>query len=74
MTGKPELILSPWIKGETFHYECSRCKQAFLPPEDRSPKEAMEEVLEAFEEHIREDHSGEAAQGAMPLPEFGQIQ
>jgi len=28
-------------------------------PEDRSPKDAMAEMLAAFQEHIDETHSGE---------------
>jgi len=59
MSNPPRLMVSPWIKGTPICYECSLCRQAFLTPEDRSPKEAMEELLEAFEEHIREKHSGE---------------
>lgn len=60
MTRRPELVLSPWVKGEPFVYRCSLCGRTFLPPEDRNPKEAMKELREAFEEHIREAHSGEA--------------
>ncbi len=57
MTEKPKLVPGPWIKGVAFGYMCSICGQAFLPPEDRTPKEAMEELLEAFNEHIHEIHS-----------------
>jgi len=72
MTEKPTLLPSPWIKGAPFSYECSLCRQAFLPPEDRSPKEAMGEVLAAFEDHIREEHPGQVAHRATPLPQLGQ--
>jgi hypothetical protein len=57
MTERPKLVLSPWIKGEPLSYRCSFCDQPFLLPEDRSPKEAMEEVWTAFEQHIRDEHS-----------------
>jgi len=33
------------------------CGQMFLPPENRSPKEAAAEVMDAFKEHIRELHA-----------------
>ena len=72
MTEKPELVVSPWIKGQPMHYTCSFCRRAFLPPEDRSPKEAMEEVLVAFEEHIREEHVGEVGYRPAPLPQLGE--
>ena len=57
----PKLTAKPLIENETFGYMCSSCSQPFLPPEDRSPKEAMEEVWEAFNEHIRDEHSMERA-------------
>ena len=56
MTEEPKLVLSPWIKGEALGYMCSICGQVFLLPEDRTPKKAMEEVIDAFKEHIREGH------------------
>jgi hypothetical protein len=59
MTERPKLVLSPWIKGERFSYRCSICDQPFLLPEDRSPKEAMEEVLAAFNEHVCDEHQME---------------
>jgi hypothetical protein len=60
MAERPKLVCSPWIKGEPFSYGCSICGQPFPPPEDRSPKEAMQELLAAFNEHIRDEHSMEA--------------
>jgi hypothetical protein len=59
MSERPKLVLSPWIKGEPLSYRCSICDHPFLLPEDRSPKEAMEELLAAFDEHIRDKHSME---------------
>ena len=35
-------------------YKCSLCGQMFLLPEDRSPKKAAAEVMDAFREHLRE--------------------
>ena len=59
MFERPKLVPSPWIKGELYSYRCSICDHPFLPPEDRSPKEAMEELLAAFNEHVRDEHSTE---------------
>jgi hypothetical protein len=56
MTDRPRIVLSQWTKGETIHYKCSLCGQAFILPEDRDPKEAMAEVLRAFSEHVHETH------------------
>jgi hypothetical protein len=57
MIETPKLLIRPWTRGEPFSYICSVCGQPFLLPEDRAAKEAMEELLEAFKEHIREIHS-----------------
>ena len=54
---KPRLVVTNWVKGEPMTYECSRCGQIFLPPEDRSPKNAAEELLAAFHEHVGEVHA-----------------
>ena len=56
MIEKPQLEISDFRKGEPFIYRCSVCGQIFLPPEDRSPKEAMAELLAAFHEHIEDVH------------------
>lgn len=48
--------MGPWIKGEPFTYKCSLCGQPFMPPEDRSPKEAMAELFQAFNQHAGELH------------------
>jgi hypothetical protein len=56
---RPYLVMSPWIKGHEITYECSGCGQIFVPPEDRSAKEAMTELMVAFQEHVRSEHSGE---------------
>ena len=76
MTEQPELVPNPQMKSEPFHYKCyykcSVCRRPFVPPEDRGPQEAMDEVLEAFREHIREEHSGEGVHRVTPLPELRQ--
>jgi hypothetical protein len=56
MTEKPLLVLRTWIKGELLSYRCSICDQLFLLPEDRCPKEALEEVWAAFNEHTHDEH------------------
>jgi len=56
MPQRPQLVLSSWIKGDPVHYRCSGCNQRFILPEDRTPKEAMIEVLAAFALHISEEH------------------
>lgn len=48
------------VKGEPFDYECSRCGQAFLLPEDRTPKEGVLEVWAAFQQHVAEEHPEDA--------------
>ena len=53
---EPGLILTSWVKGEAFAYECSRCGQLFLLPEDRTPKEGAAELLAAFREHVSAEH------------------
>jgi uncharacterized OB-fold protein len=52
--------MSHWIKDHEITYECSACGRIFVPPEDRSPKEAMTELMGAFQEHVRSEHSVEA--------------
>jgi hypothetical protein len=53
---EPRLILTSWVKGEDFAYECSRCSQLFLLPEDQTPKEGAAELLAAFREHVSAEH------------------
>jgi uncharacterized OB-fold protein len=57
---KPRLVLTAWTKGEPLAYQCSRCGQAFIPPEDRDPKDAAKELQTAFQDHLREEHADEA--------------
>jgi hypothetical protein len=54
---KPHLVVTGWVKGEAISYECSRCGQIFLLPEDRGPKDAAEELLAAFHDHVGEAHA-----------------
>lgn len=58
--GVPRLIASTWMRGEPFAYECSRCGQRFLFPEDRSPKDGVAELWSAFREHVDEEHGAGA--------------
>jgi hypothetical protein len=55
---KPRLVVTGLV--EPVAYECSRCGQVFLPPEDRSPKDAAVELLAAFQDHLGEEHADEA--------------
>ncbi len=55
--GKPHLVVTSWIQGEPMSYQCSRCSQIFLLPEDRSPKDGAAELLAAFQEHVGEEHA-----------------
>jgi uncharacterized OB-fold protein len=57
---KPKLIVTEWVKGEPMSYQCSKCGQIFLPPEDRDPKDAAEELLAAFHDHVGEEHAEKA--------------
>jgi hypothetical protein len=57
---KPRLVLTTWTKGEPLAYQCSRCGQVFIPPEDRDPKDAAIELQTAFQDHLREEHADEA--------------
>jgi hypothetical protein len=56
MEEKPRLVLPRLAKGEPFDYQCSRCGQPFLLPEDRTPREAMAELWAAFNQHVQEAH------------------
>jgi hypothetical protein len=59
MSNRPQLLISPWVRGDLITYRCSVCGQIFLLPGDRSAKEAMAEVLAAFQEHVGEVYAGE---------------
>jgi len=60
MSEKPQLVVAgPVRNGEHFFYECSRCGQRFILPEDRDPKDGAAELLAAFKEHVGEEHSEE---------------
>jgi uncharacterized OB-fold protein len=52
---KPRLAVTGW--SEPVAYRCSLCGQVFLPPEDRSPKDAALELLAAFQNHVEEVHA-----------------
>jgi hypothetical protein len=56
---KPHLTITT-TAGQPTDYQCSECGQVFLLPEDRSPKEAAIELLQAFHEHVAEEHAQEA--------------
>jgi hypothetical protein len=55
----PILVVTEWAKGEPIAYKCSACGQVFLLPDDRTPKEATDELLAAFHEHLGEVHADE---------------
>ncbi len=58
MSEKPQLVVaSPARDGVHFFYECSLCRQRFILPEDRDPKNGAAELLAAFKEHTREQHA-----------------
>jgi hypothetical protein len=54
---KPRLAVTSWC--EPVAYRCSLCGRVFLPPEDRSPKDAAVELLAAFQDHVEEVHAEE---------------
>jgi hypothetical protein len=56
---KPRLVINA-AKGEPTDYWCSLCGQHFIPPEDRSAREAAIELLAAFHEHAEEEHAQKA--------------
>ena len=56
---KPQLVMTRG-EGEPMAYHCSLCGQLFLLPDDRSPRDAAAELLEAFREHVREEHAERA--------------
>jgi hypothetical protein len=53
---KPHLVITA-ADGEPADYRCSVCAQVFLLPEDRTPREAAIELLDAFHEHVAEEHA-----------------
>ena len=56
--GEPRLVVTVWVGGVPVAYKCSRCGQAFLLPEDRTPQEGTVELWAAFKEHVDEEHRG----------------
>jgi len=56
----PHLVVTSWVKGEPMSYECSRCGQVFLLPEDRNPRDAAAELVAAFRDHVGEEHAEQA--------------
>lgn len=54
------IVVSPATSHGPFFYKCSLCEQRFLLPEDRTPKEAVEELWATFKEHVREEHPEDA--------------
>jgi uncharacterized OB-fold protein len=57
---KPHLVERRRVKDEPMSYECSRCGQVFLFPEDRCPKDGAAELLAAFHKHVGEVHAEKA--------------
>jgi uncharacterized metal-binding protein YceD (DUF177 family) len=60
MEERPRLVLPHLVRGKPFDYQCSRCGQPFLLPEDRTLTEGRSEVWAAFKEHVQEEHPEEA--------------
>ena len=59
---RPHLVMSSWIKGHEITYECWASGQIFVPPEGRSPKEAMAELRAALQGTCAvSEHSGKRA-------------
>lgn len=42
-------------------YQCSLCGHGFQVAEDRSAREAMKELIAAFEDHMQERHPQDRA-------------
>jgi hypothetical protein len=55
MRHKPKLIVSPWVKTERLHYECSACGHKFLL-EDTNPRDGAKALWGAFTDHVRNEH------------------
>jgi hypothetical protein len=56
MDETPHLVMTDWVRGTPVVYQCSLCRQKFMLPEDRTPRDAMVEVWAAFSDHVRENH------------------
>jgi hypothetical protein len=56
MNEKPRLVIKSQNKRDPIAFECSVCGQRFILPDDQSPKEAVTELLGAFNEHVLEKH------------------
>jgi hypothetical protein len=54
------LVLTCWVRGQPFFYQCSQCGRLFVLPEDRTPKEGASELWAAFKEHVQEEHPEDA--------------
>ena len=61
MKEKPQLVVDALVRGEPIVYRCSACAQILLLPKDRTPKDAAAELWAAWNQHLQEKHSGEAA-------------
>jgi hypothetical protein len=64
MPDRTQLVLSLWMRGEPVYYRCSACDQIFIPPEDRTAKEAMIDLMAAFAQDVSDEHSDVAPEAA----------
>jgi len=54
---RPQLIIGGGTPGKPITYVCSRCGRPFPLGEDRTPKEAVAELLAVFKAHVQKEHS-----------------
>jgi hypothetical protein len=55
MPNKPKLMVSPWVKAEPLHYECSPCGHKFLLHE-ANPMDGAKALWAAFTDHVGNEH------------------
>jgi len=61
MNEKPQLVMDASAKGESIVYRCSACTEIFLLPNEQTPKAAAAKLWAAWNQHVQEKHSDEAA-------------
>ena len=57
MSERAQFVNGPRIEGEPLSYRCAACGETFPAPEGRSFKDAMAELLAAFEGHVLTTHA-----------------
>jgi N-acetyl-anhydromuramyl-L-alanine amidase AmpD len=58
---KGQLTIKVPANREAMMYQCSLCGHGFQVAEDRSAREAMKELIAAFEDHMQERHPQDRA-------------